>query len=61
MAIESLKKANMNNLYPTTVAYIKKAYSKEQDINKLIKKIGNKYCISEQSARAWIRQTVGVG
>ncbi|HYF69101.1 MAG TPA: hypothetical protein VD884_13250 [Ohtaekwangia sp.] len=51
----------MNNLYPTTVAYIKKAYSKEQDINKLIKKIGNKYCISEQSARAWIRQTVGVG
>ena len=51
----------MNNLYPTTVAYIRKAYAKEQDHSKLIKKISNRFAISEQSARAWIEQTVGVG
>lgn len=51
----------MNNLYPTTVAYIRKAYNKEKDHSKLIKKISNRFAISEQSAKAWIQSVVGVG
>lgn len=49
----------MNILYPKTVAYIKKASIKESDQSKLIKKISNRFCISEQSAKNWIESVVG--
>lgn len=48
------------DLYPQTVAYIKKAYSKEQDHSKLIKKVSNRFAISDQSARAWIESVTGL-
>jgi len=49
-----------DRLHPSTVTFIKKAYSKEQDCNKLIKKISNRFAISEQSAMAWLQQVVGI-
>jgi hypothetical protein len=37
-------------MYPTTIAFIKKAYSKENEIS-----------ISEIDAYGWIQEVVGVG